>query len=256
MSNLNEFIASVKSGVAKTSHFTVQLTLPQALTNIEPIKSNIRTIILFCDQTQLPGTSFNTTQVRAYGEFKEVPYEKLYETVTMSFYVDVNMNVRLLFDKWQELIQDPTTRNFNFASLYTTDSIKILVHDSAENTRYICDLKKAYPKAISATQLDYAGKDVMKLQVTFAYQWAEYTQVASPAGSQLASNDFIAPQVIGAYNYGYEVQPFAEIPNDYYNNFAGFQDQYKNQDISIGGVKTSLSLEDVGVRTGFGGIFI
>jgi len=29
-----------------------------------------------------------------------------------------------------------------------------------------------------------------------------------------------------------------------------------NQDLTIGGVKTSLSLEDIGVKTGFGGIFI
>lgn len=256
MTKLNEFIASVRSGVAKNTHFEVELTLPRALSNREPIKSNMRKVILFCDQTQIPGVSFGTNQVRSYGEFREVPYEKLYEQIQLSFYVDVDMHVKALFDSWAELIQSPTTRDFSYYNNYTTDQIRIVVHDSMENSKYVCTLNKAYPKAIAPIQLDYASKDIMKLQVTFAYEFATFAQM----GGSTNPNQMFVPSITGAqinnYNYGYDIQQFAEIPNEYFNNFAAFQQDVLNQDLTIGGVKTSLSLEDVGVKTGFGGIFI
>lgn len=270
MSKLNEFIAGVRSGMAKTSHFEVELTVPPALANVEPLKSNMRKILLFCDQAPLPGYSFGSNQVRSYGEFREVPYEKLYEQVQLSFYVDVDMHVKALFDRWAELIQDPVTRDFSYYSNYTTDSIRIFVKDTQDNSRYMCVLNKAYPKAIAPIQLDYSGKEVMKLQVTFAYEFATFVQMG-PGNSD--NEMFIIPsnsQSIGAYNYGYQVQQFAEIPNQYFNNFQAYQDKYTNQLMSyenqvnsvlnqkmtVGGVKTNVSLEDIGVKTGFGGIFI
>lgn len=267
MSNLNQFISAVRSGMARNTHFEVELTLPPALSNSEPLKSNMRKILLFCDQAPLPGYSFGSAQVRSYGEFREVPYEKLYEQVQLSFYVDVDMHVKAVFDRWAELIQDPTTRDFSYYSNYTTDSIRIFVKDAQDNSRYVCVLNKAYPKAIAPIQLDYSSKEVMKLQITFAYEFATFAQLGK--GSE-SNSDFITPrfnQSIGSYNYGYDVKQFAEIPNQYFNNFQAYQDKYinelnsyesqiLNQELNIGGVKTNISLEDVGVKTGFGGIFI
>lgn len=256
MTKLNEFIASVRSGVAKNTHFEVELALPAALANNEPLKSNMRKIILFCDQTQIPGVSFGTNQIRSYGEFREVPYEKLYEQVQLSFYVDVDMHVKALFDRWSELIQSPVTRDFSYYNNYTTDQIRIVVHDSMENSKYMCVLNKAYPKAIAPIQLDYASKDVMKLQVTFAYEFATFYQMGGNTNQQQMFMPTLVNPQIGAYTYGYDIPEFAEIPNEYFNNFSAFQQDVLNQDLTIGGVKTSLSLEDVGVKTGFGGIFI
>jgi len=249
MNKLNEFISEVKSGMAKTQFFTTQLKLPAALNNFEPIRSNMNKIILFCEQAQLPGLSFGTAQVRSYGEFKEVPYEKLFEPVTLSFYVDAEMVVKKLFDEWIGLVQDPKTRDFNYPSVYLTDTIDIIVSDIQDKDRYKVTLNKAYPKSVAPIQLDYAGKDVMKMQVTFTYQYATMTQLASSNTGKEDSIGSLATQMPN-YNYGYA--GLTEIPINYFNDFTGFQSSYADL---TSGVKSLTSFENIGEITGFGGIF-
>jgi hypothetical protein len=249
MSSLNDFISQVKQGMAKPNHFLVQLNLPPALTNIQSV--NMDKVILFCDQAQLPGISFGTNQVRSYGEFREVPYEKLYEGVNLSFYVDANMTVKLLFDEWIALIQNPVTRDFNFPQRYITDSISIIVENSQGESVYKCTLHECYPKAVAPIQLDYSAKDVMKMNVAMTYKYATTEQLSKSTSVDIGNSQI--DNFMEQYNYGFE--SLLEIPNNYFNDFSGFQDQFKDFDLSFGGAKSLSSFEDVGIRTGFGGIF-
>lgn len=248
MSKLNEFISNVKMGMAKTSFFTVQLTLPTALNNYEPAKSNMNKIILFCEQAQIPGISFSTNQVRSYGEFREIPYEKLYEPVQLSFYVDADMNVKKLFDSWIDLVQNTTTRDFNYPNQYTTDKIDIIVQDSMDAPKYTVSLNKAYPKTIAPIQLDYNSKDIMKMQVTMVYQYAKVSQVYSPQTQQMAS-------MIGVNQFINNGGDSYTIPDAYFNNFDEFQGQFQNVDFSYG-VKSITSIENMNEDLGLGGIFV
>jgi hypothetical protein len=248
MSTLKDFIAQVRNGMAKSSHFMVELTLPESLVNTQGIDMN--KVIMFCDQAQLPGISFGTNPVRSYGETKEVPYEKLYESVNLSFYVDADMMVKRLFDSWIVLIQDPITRDFNYPQRYTTNSINIIVENTQGESVYMCTLHNCYPKAVAPIQLDYAAKDVMKLGVSISYQYATMKQLG--VTTRINNGDPQVDAQMEKYNYG--VETFTEIPSNYFTNFNEFQDQF--QDLSFGDVKSFSSFEDVGVRTGFGGIFI
>jgi hypothetical protein len=126
MATIKEFTAAVKSnGLARSNRYAVVMTVPMVF------DSNVtKKALMFCDQVQLPGTNFSTTQNRTYGEFRETPYEKLYEHINMSFYVDKDMQVKQLFDEWQNNIYDPKTRNFNYYDKYVTD-ISIEVQDGA-----------------------------------------------------------------------------------------------------------------------------
>lgn len=249
MSKLNEFISGVKSGMAKTSFFTVQLTVPQLLNNMEPAKSNMNKIILFCDQAQIPGVSFSTNQVRSYGEFKEVPYEKLYEPVQLSFYVDSDMNVKKLFDSWIALIQNTTTRDFRYPKHYLTDKIDIIVQDSMDSAKYRVCLNKAYPKTVSPIQLDYASKDVMKLQVTMVYQYAEIFQAYTPTDQQVSSSQ------IGIQTFASPDATAYGVPDKYFNNFDEFQGEFANVDFSYG-VSSIESIENMNEDIGLGGVFV
>lgn len=258
MSTLNEFISGVKAGMARTNHFMVQLTLPEQLSIEDPIRSNMRKIILFCDQAQIPGLSYGTNQVRSYGEFREVPYEKLYEAVNLSFYVDVDMNVKALFDKWMALVQDPVTRSFNYPKEYCSSTVSILVSGSDERDRYQVNLKNVYPKAVAPIQLDYSSREIMKLQVTFTYEYAEFKQLLVSSNAYLDDNINVT-QKIAEFDYGYEA------PEQYFNSFLAFQNdynQYQNQfnqyqNLSYNVDKNfGISAEDVGIKTGYGGIFI
>jgi hypothetical protein len=90
----------------------------------------------------------------------------------------------------------------------------------------------------------------MKLSVNLSYQYATMEQLGVTSRVN-TTNEQIDTQM-AKYNYG--VETFTEIPSNYFTDFNSFQTQF--QDLSFGGVKSFSSFEDIGVRTGFGGIFI
>lgn len=170
MATIKEFTAAVKSkGLARTNRYAVIMSLPKGMVFNNDVTKKA---LMFCDQVQLPGTNFSTTQNRSFGEFRETPYEKLYEHINLSFYVDRDMQVKELFDRWNDTIYNPVTRTFNYYNNYTTD-ITIEVQGVDGQPNYWVDLHECYPKSIGAVQLDYASRDVMKLSVSMAYKWFE-----------------------------------------------------------------------------------
>lgn len=251
MSTLNEFISYVKSdGIAKTSHFKVLLPLPEKLAN--STEFNMQKVMLFCDQAAIPGTSLGTAPVRSYGELKEVPYEKLYEPITLSFYVDATMTVKYLFDSWMALIQNPGSRDFSYPREYQT-TVEIFVENMEGTGVYSCKLFNCYLKAIAPIQLDYAGKDAMKMSVTLSYQYAT-TELHSVNKKQSNVEETFISNVMEDFNYGFD--NFSVIPQSYFDEFNSFQSQIQNFDFSFGGVGSIEGFEDVGQFTGFGGIFV
>lgn len=183
---VNRFIAQVKSGaMARTNRFAVLFT-PPAGVNFAPLQKTL----LFCDQVQLPGINFSTVQNRTFGEFREVPYEKLYDQVNMTFYVDNDLSVKALFDEWINVISDPVTRTWNYYDKYTTN-MTIEVQDLNDNTRYEMTLYECYPKLVSSIQLDNAAKDVMKLQVQMQYKYWTSSTVTTLDNGQKINNSLI-----------------------------------------------------------------
>jgi len=161
--SLENFIAEIKTGgLARTNRYTVYFD--------PPFKKGIQKTLLYCDQIQLPSLNLSTIQNRTFGEFREVPYEKLFGDINISFYVDTSMEVKFLFDEWMGYIQDPIKRTFNYYNDYTCEML-IEVQDLMDNTRYGVILSECYPKTIGAVQLDYASKDIMKLSVTMQYKY-------------------------------------------------------------------------------------
>jgi hypothetical protein len=130
-----------------------------------------RKMMLFCEAVQLPGLNVNTTPIRTFGEVREMPYEMNYDPITLSFYVDGNMVIKGIFDEWILSVHNINTRNFNYYNNYTADVVKIFVEDLTNRPKYIVGLYEVYPKTVSAVQMGYDQKDVMKLSVSFAYKY-------------------------------------------------------------------------------------
>ena len=181
--SLDKFIANVKSGgLARTNRYTVFFTPPS--------NKDTEQIFLYCDQIQLPGLNFSTIQNRTFGEFREVPYEKLFGDIAMSFYVDTGMKVKVIFDEWMAYIQDPTTRTFKYYNDYTCDMM-IEVQDLNDNTKYKVNLFECYPKTMGAIQLDYASKDIMKLSMTMQYKYFETSGIQQLQTEEIVTTDNI-----------------------------------------------------------------
>jgi hypothetical protein len=183
---LKDFISQIKKGaLARNNRYAVLFTTPE---KINP--ADLRTVLLFCDQIQLPGVNYSTVQNRTFGEFRETPYEKLYDNLSMSFYVDNEMKVKSLFDDWIGIIQDPEKRTFSYYNDYTS-KMTIEVQDLQNNTRYEMTLWECYPKNIGSIQMDYANKEYMKMQVTMQYKYWTSTPVSTLANGQKIPTNFI-----------------------------------------------------------------
>lgn len=180
------FIAEIKSqGLARNNRFAVMFTPPA---NVNP--ANLKKTLLFCDAASLPGVNFSTVQNRSFGEVREVPYEKLFDTCQLTFHVDKDMMVKSLFDQWIQSIQNPITRNYSYYNDYITN-MTIEVQDLADNTRYEMALYEVYPKSMSAINLSHESKETMKLTVTFQYKYWTSSTIQQIGNGQKISKNFM-----------------------------------------------------------------
>jgi len=249
---LDNFISQIKSGgLARTNRFTVQFELPPTVRKSKG-SNNLRKILLFCDSAQLPGINLSTTQSRIFGEFREMPYERLFDPVSLSFYVDSEMLVKVLLDDWINSIQDTYTRDFNYYKDYTT-SMVINVYDVANNLSYACVLDEAYPKVMSSVSLDYASREMMKLPITIQYRnWraVHYGSIKSPEESKFMSSNL--PTAVAKLRQ--DIYGFAKnkiVPDSYFNNFEAYQGRLNdfNNSFQNGVLQVNNSLVDNGISS-------
>jgi hypothetical protein len=217
MATLNEFISTVAGeGLMRTSRFAVLFSIPNAIPEGQYAR-DFRKVLLYCDNINLPGITLETTAARTFGEQREMPHNKLFDTINMGFYVDNSMSVKLLFDNWMGAIQDPITRTFNYYRDYTTD-ITIDVFDVADKSRYQVTLFQCYPKALNPIQMDYGNKDVMKMTVAMNYKYWISSATTNTNGA-LNNNPFSNSQnTLNQY-----LGDTAKVPPTYFTNFNQFQ---------------------------------
>jgi len=180
--SLNAFIAKVGQGLARTNRFAVEIPIPRNLGVTYSGASASENIYMLCDGASIPGTTVATTEIRTYGEIREMPYERMYENTTLSFYVDRNMVVKKFFDDWMGAIVDPVTREIQYYNDYITD-IHMVVMDPLDSVRYGITLHEAYVKAISPVALDWSSRDVMKLSVNINYKYYRSVLLDGPSAN-------------------------------------------------------------------------
>jgi len=104
MSTLNEFIASIKTnGIMPLNRYEVDFALPKTIAST--FNGDLQTVHLHCERVTIPGMAISTQQARTYGEFREMPYERTFDNVNMTFLVDTTMDTKRLFDSWINSIQ-------------------------------------------------------------------------------------------------------------------------------------------------------
>lgn len=202
--SIDKFMASVRSeGLMRTARFEVFFPVPKIFANNKLYSGDMNKILLYCESVNLPGLSLSTTQARTFGEIREIPWEKMFDNVNLSFYLDNSMQIKMFFDNWISNIQDPVTRNFAYYNDYTVD-LQIKVFDLINKTKYTVTLYECYPKAIAPINFDMASKDVAKLQVSMNYKYWKSTQDTSTTSPEAQR------EALG-------------IPKQYFSDFNAFQ---------------------------------
>lgn len=196
-----DFISEIKTkGIARTNRFTVDFTPPKAM------PESVKRMLLFCEKASLPGINIATTQSRTYGELREMPYERLFDPIQLTFHVDRNMTIKTIFDNWMAYIVNPSTRTMGYYSNYVTP-MTIRIQDLEDKTTYLVQLYEAYPKSISSVSLDAGNNnDTMRLDVTFNYKYWTAVPISTDPYTKLE-------KTAGGFA-------------GYMDNFTGFQEKY------------------------------
>lgn len=180
--NISDFVANISGGLARTNRFHVIFRPPQSV-NVAGLMPE-QQLMMMCDQVQIPGLNINTTGIRTFGEVRETPYEYNYEPINIQFYVDQKMDVKTFWDRWIKSIQLGSTRSFRYYDEYVCKKMEIYVENLLDQKTYLVALFEVYPKNVTAIQLDYAAKDVMKIQVTLEYKYWLSTNAQGDTGVQ------------------------------------------------------------------------
>lgn len=171
--NINEFKSSFTTDLARPAKFDVTIPIPLAMASYITTGRNLS---MRCESVDMPGRTFDTVN-RKMGTMptEKMPTQTIYNESTFTFIVSDNMNEKIFFDAWMELINPSTDFNFQYKANYAVD-ISINQYDVTNNLTYAAVLKDAYPMMVNQLDMEWGSDGYHKLAVQFSYrQWNNNT---------------------------------------------------------------------------------
>lgn len=198
---LGDFATRLKTdSISKPSRYFVEIPPPPIIMAKMPKPSDIELIGLYCEHTQFPEFALATQTSGATGTLIEMPYEKMYGPVMMSFICDRDMIVKSFFDEWTQATVNAIGGVFNYYSDYVSPEIVIYQYDENSDATYAVSLFNAYPKIVNDVPLgNNMVNDYSHCMVQFTYEhWISY-RIENTRSS--ISN--LYPADLAASKYGY-----------------------------------------------------
>ncbi len=193
--NINEFKSSFTTDLARPAKFDVNIPIPLALA---PYITTARNLSMRCESVDMPGRTFATTD-RKMGSapVEKMPYQTTYGESSFTFIVSDDMNEKIFFDTWMDLINPTTDYNFQYKSNYAVD-ISINQYDVTNNLTYAAVLKDAYPLLVNQLDMQWGSDGYHKLTVQFSYrQWNNNTVSALGQSARNAALNGLLNNITG-----------------------------------------------------------
>lgn len=166
-SNINDFLASFKTDVARPNRFDVMIPVPIQLMAYYGTAKNLT---FRCETAELPSVTYETFDQKIYGPTEKYPHQKNYNESTFTFMVSDDMSEKLFFDAWMELINPSSTYDFPYKRDYATE-ITVNQYDANGDISYSISLDDAFPVSVNQLDLDWGSVDSYhKLSVVFVYK--------------------------------------------------------------------------------------
>lgn len=165
--NIEAFKARFGDG-AKSSLFYYQPNWPGGLdadVSQEDATFLVRT-------AQLPSTALEEGILNWQGFDWKFASKRTFTDVVVAFNVDKDAKIRMLFEKWSNLIHNPRNNFYSLHSEYMSDQRLMMVGYEGEVILEFT-LRDAWPKEVSQISMDYSSTEVAQFDVTFSYQYHE-----------------------------------------------------------------------------------
>jgi hypothetical protein len=187
--NISQFLADIeKRGIAKTSHFDVNFSLPPILL---PDTKTPEILTLRCESAELPGRQIVTTDNKIFGPIYKTPYQTMYADITMTFVDTADMHIRMFFEYWMNGIFDPERNNMEYLDSFMGNAkvtqYKLDGDEQGLNKTLQFNLINIFPTNINQLSTSWSDDSPHKLSVTFFYERYEIIEFGNPVFSTVDS---------------------------------------------------------------------
>jgi hypothetical protein len=175
---LSEFIAEVQTtGIARANRFEATIRFPDAL-QVAGVLIDKR-LRLFCSKVNIPTISYMTFESNTHGETRTAPYQKKFDPISLTFYMDQDFKIKKIFDSWMSYCFDSVTRVARYYDEYAKPcKIDLEVYNVDELIPpYVISFREVYPKAVQEIPLDAGRQDALTLNVVFNYKYYKVNDV-------------------------------------------------------------------------------
>ena len=171
--NLDEFKSNFEGG-AKQYLFYIKPNIPGGVITMEKSTYLVMT-------SQLPGRNIEEVIAPWQGMDYKYAGKSTWDAWECTFRVDRLAKIRTAFEKWSNQIHDPVTNIRTLPAAYVADQYAQLLD---ENGSPIVTYKliDAWPSAMTAIDLDYAGTEGAQFSITFTYQYYTMEEGGNTAG--------------------------------------------------------------------------
>lgn len=240
--NISKFSESIRfSGTSKQSRYYVELSIPNVVSaNYGGV--DLEMINMFVEQTMFPEFVIATQQTRSHSNPVEMPYDRIFGPVTMTFLCDSKMTVKHFFDTWIQGVYSSFGGVLNYYDDYVVPEINIYKIDEQNQKIYCVTLYNAYPKVVNDIMLASNSQDLSRFQVVFSYEmWKSF--VIEGGGYGYVQDIINRPFGKNTTNYG--TGNFKQTQKQTTRSASGFFDS------AISGVSSSITS---GVQSAVGSI--
>ena len=180
--SINRMLANVKYSdlFSRPYLYYIFITPPKTFAS----KTILDGIMLNCESVSIPGHVMATKEHKTYGLKREYAYEKLYDTVEMSFYMSDKMHEFNFFNAWLNSMYDNGRVSYYDDYKGTIEIFQLSGNvgrtsdpNDDEDLTVMMSVKliDAYPKVISPLPLGHAlANEIQKMSVTITYRDIEY----------------------------------------------------------------------------------
>ena len=171
-SGMNDILSSFSdNGYAQPNQFDVVITYPPKLGG-----GNTANVFREMDRlgsVQLPGITLSSSpDNNIYGPTREIVEGVTYaEDLNMVFQASSGLDERVFFENWQRQAFNEKTWNIGYYKDYV-GTIDIYLLDKQNQRRYGLKVHEAFPKTITATDLNYGtNNEIIKVAVSFSFRY-------------------------------------------------------------------------------------
>lgn len=171
MSEIENILTKVKSGMAKTNLFIVNIPF-----------LDLGTLLEFrAKGAQLPSSELASLEIPHRGRRIKVPGQRSFTDWTITVMETKEMKVRILLEKWMELLNGASSNSID-TSITKSVTVRPIYFDSnngisqGANSPFIMTLEGAFPTNISAIEFSFDEQTApLEYQVTFSYAYHTMT---------------------------------------------------------------------------------